>query len=103
MVRRIALGLVLLLLCAFVALVALGWMFFAVLGNSTRAWRLAVSFDQLANTAFGGSEDETISSRAGKAARQGKRWGCLLCGLLNRFEPDHCEKNIEADEGKMSA
>lgn len=103
MVTRIALGLVLLLLCAFVTLVALCWMFFAVLGNSTRAWRLAVSFDQLANTAFGGSEDETISSRAGKAARQGKRWGCVLCGLLNRFESDHCEKNIEADEGKMSA
>lgn len=103
MVKRIAFGLVLLLLCAFVALVALGWMFVAVLGNSARAWRLAVSFDQLANTAFGGSEDETISSRAGKAARQGKRWGCVLCGLLNRFEHDHCEKNIEADEGKMSA
>ena len=103
MVKRIGLGLVLLVLCAFAALVALGWMFFAVLGSSTRAWRLAVSFDQLANTAFGGSEDETISSRAGKAARKGKRWGCVLCRLLDWFEPNHCEGNIEADEGKMSA
>ena len=96
-------GLVLLVLCAFAALVALGWMFFAVLGSSTRAWRLAVSFDQLANTAFGGSEDETISSRAGKAARKGKRWGCVLCRLLDWFEPNHCEGSIEMDEGKMSA
>lgn len=103
MVKRIALGLVLLVLCAFSALVALGWMFFAVLGSSTRAWRLAVSFDQLANTAFGGSEDETISSRAGKAARKGKRWGCVLCRLLDWFESNHCESSIEMDEGKMSA
>ncbi|MGO3029550.1 hypothetical protein [Pseudomonas helleri] len=103
MVKRIGLGLVLLVLCAFAALVALGWMFFAVLGSSTRAWRLAVSFDQLANTAFGGSEDETISSRAGKAARKGKRWGCVLCRLLDWFEPNHCEGSIEMDEGKMSA
>ena len=101
--KRIGLGLVLLVLCAFAALVALGWMFFAVLGSSTRAWRLAVSFDQLANTAFGGSEDETISSRAGKAARKGKRWGCVLCRLLDWFEPNHCEGSIEMDEGKMSA
>lgn len=101
--KRIALGLVLLVLCAFAALVALGWMFFAVLSSSTRAWRLAVSFDQLANTAFGGSEDETISSRAGKAARKGKRWGCVLCSLLDWFEPNHCESSIEMDEGNMSA
>ena len=28
--------------------------------------------------AAGGHEDETISSRAGKAARKGKRWACVL-------------------------
>lgn len=103
MVKRMALGFALFLLCAFAALVGLCWMLLAVLGNSDRAWRLAVSFDQLANTAFGGSEDETISSRAGKAARKGKRWGCVLCRLLDWFEPNHCESNIETDEGKMSA
>jgi hypothetical protein len=72
----------------------------AVVGNSARAWRLAVSYDQLANTAFGGSEDETISSRAGKAARKGKRWGCVLCKLLDWFQPNHCELSIEPDRGK---
>jgi len=56
--------------------------------------------DQLANAAFGGHEDETLSSRAGKAAREGKRWACVFCRLLDRLDPNHCEKAIEPDEGK---
>ena len=82
------------------ALLGLAWMFGAALGGSDRAHRLAVSFDQLANTAFGGHEDETISSRAAKASRKGRRWGCVLCKLLDWFDPDHCERNIEPDRGK---
>lgn len=104
MVRRylknLTLGLVLLVMCVVVAVVALGWMLGAILGNSSRAWRLAVSYDQLANTMLGGSEDETISSRAGKAARKGRRWGCVLCRLLDWFQPNHCEMSIEPDRGK---
>lgn len=64
------------------------------------AWRIAVAFDQVANAAFKGSEDETISSRAGKARRQGRRWACVLCRVLDRLDPGHCDKSIEADEGK---
>ena len=48
------------------------WMLIAALAGSRRAWTLAVAHDQLANAAFGGHEDETLSSRAGKAAREGK-------------------------------
>jgi hypothetical protein len=99
-IKGVLLGIALVLLCALVAVIGLGWMFVSVVFNSSRAWRLAVSFDQLANTAFGGHEDETISSRAGKAARKGKPWACVLCRLLDWFEPDHCEKNIEPDRGK---
>ena len=62
--------------------------------------RIAVGFDQLVNVAANGHEDETISSRAGKAAREGKRWGCVLCRLLNVFDNDHCQKTIEEDEGE---
>ena len=100
MVKRIVQGLALLLVCALAAVRGLVWMFCAVLANSARGWRLAVSFDQLANTAFGGDEDETISSRAGKARLKGRRWGCMLCKWLDWFDPDHCENNIELDEGK---
>lgn len=99
MVKRV-LWLLLALLCAPVAVVAWVWLVAAILGGSDRARRLAVSFDQLANTAFGGDEDETISSRAGKAARQGRRWGCILCRCLDWFQPNHCQLSIEPDRGK---
>jgi len=87
-------------LCQIAAVIASVWMFIAALAGSRRAWTLAVAHDQLANAAFGGHEDETLSSRAGKAARQGKRWACVLCRLLDRLDPNHCEKSIEPDEGK---
>jgi len=87
-------------LCLAASVIASLWMLAAIVTGSRRAWRLAVAHDQLANAAFGGHEDETISSRAGKAARQRKRWACVLCRLLDRLDPNHCEKSIEADRGK---
>lgn len=63
-------------------------------------WRIAVALDQLANVVlFLGDPDETLSSRAEKARRRGKRWGCVLCALLDRLDPDHCRKSLEPDEG----
>ena len=81
---------------------AIAWMRFAwsLVFSPTRAWRIAVGYDQLVNVAANGDEDETISSRAGKAAREGKRWACVFCRLLDRLDPNHCEKAIEPDEGK---
>lgn len=61
-----------------------------------------ISVDQLFNALAAGDPDETISSRAGKAARQGKRWGCLLCRFLSLFEKDHCNLSIEPDEGSRA-
>lgn len=63
------------------------------------AWNLLIALDQFANTVMGGDPDETISSRAGKAARKGRRWACVLCKILDCIDRRHCEKNIEADEG----
>ena len=90
-------------LCQIAAVIASVWMLVAALMGSRRAWTLALAHDQLANAALGGDEDETLSSRAGKAARQGKRWACVLCRLLDRLDPNHCEKSIEPDEGKPAA
>lgn len=59
---------------------------------------LLISLDQLGNTILGGLPDETISSRAAKAKLQGKRWGCVLCKLLDKLDKNHCEKSIEMDE-----
>ena len=83
-------------------LIALGA---AVIG-SNRAWPVAVANDQALNAALvgvAGSEDETVSSRAGKAASKGKRWGCILCRLLDKIDPGHCARNIERDEGDPTA
>lgn len=62
-------------------------------------WNILIAVDQFGNALFAGDPDETISSRAGKAMREGKRWGCILCRALNWFERDHCAKSIEPDEG----
>ena len=74
----------------------------AALVGSDRAWPVAVANDQALNAALvgrSGSEDETVSSRAGKAAQSGRRWGCILCLVLDWFDPGHCARNIEPDEG----
>ena len=44
-----------------------------------------IGFDQWANTWFGGDPQETISSRAGKAQRKGRRWAKVLCWGLRRL------------------
>lgn len=75
----------------------------AVLAGSDRAWPVIVANDQAMNAGIAGkpgSEDETVSSHAGKAARKGRVWGCILCRLLDLFDPRHCEKSIEEDEGE---
>lgn len=62
--------------------------------------RVAVAIDQLLNAVFAGDEDETISSRAEKARHKGRRWGCVLCKVLDWLDKDHCKNSIELDEGE---
>jgi len=81
-------------LCLLAAIVSSLWMLCAALVGSTRAWNLAVAFDRLSNTATGGNDRETISSRAYRASLAGQQWGCVLCKLLNAVQKDHC-KNSE--------
>lgn len=64
----------------------------AIAFNPARAVRIAVGFDQLANVAANGSSTETISARAFRAAGEGRRWGCVLCRLLDKIDKDHCRK-----------
>ena len=61
-------------------------------------WNILISIDQFFNTLFGGNPDETVSSRAGKARRNGKLWGKALCSILDKIDEDHCNKSIEEDE-----
>lgn len=63
-------------------------------------WNLLIALDQLLNTLLGGDPDEAVSSRLGKAARRGSRYGGWLHDLLERFWPGHCRESIEDDEGQ---
>lgn len=90
--QRLILAL-LLLPCLLASVLAGLRMVWAILTAPDRAWRLAVAHDQLLNAAANGNEDETISSRAARARSEGRRWGCVLCRLLDRLDPDHCNKS----------
>lgn len=58
-----------------------------------------ILLDEAGNTLFGGSPNETISERAAKARNAGRRWGCVLCGLLNRINPGHCDNALTSTVG----
>lgn len=51
--------------------------------------RFLVGFDQFMNVVTDGDPDETISSRAARAAEKGKGWGIELSKFLNHFQKDH--------------
>ena len=53
-------------------------------------WRCLVAFDIFCNVVlFFGLEDETISSHAARAAKQGRWWGLVLTQFLCWIQPDH--------------
>jgi hypothetical protein len=63
-------------------------------------WNLLVAIDQLVNTILLGDPDETVSSRMGKAKRNGNKFAIMVCKFLSKFDNKHCIKSIEEDEGK---
>ena len=92
MSNRLAL-LALLPLIALAPLLALARYLWAVLTAPDKAWGIARAFDRVFNVAANGSERETLSSRAERARREGRAWGCVLCRWLDRLEPGHCERS----------
>lgn len=54
-----------------------------------------LAIDQLANTLLGGWADESLSSRAYRAHRDGTRWGWLrrVIDALFFWEADHCHQS----------
>jgi hypothetical protein len=81
------------LLCLAASAYSAARMLYAVLRNPARAWVMAIAHDQLANAAANGDPDETISSRASRARREGRTWGCVLCRVLDWIEKDHCSRS----------
>ena len=73
-----------------VAPLALTRMLWAIATNPEKAWAIALAFDGLGNVATNGSLGQTISARA--ASARPKTWACVLCKLLNRIDPGHCDR-----------
>lgn len=82
------------LVCLVAAVIFAVWTPIAILFGSKHAIPAMLGADRMANAVFGGSDKETISSRAGRGAQAGDRKWCLLCRVLDWFEKDHCNKSI---------
>jgi hypothetical protein len=80
------------LVCVVCAVLAVPWMLVSVIVNSPRAWTFAKGFDRVGNVMSGGGDDEYLSSRAQRVRKEGRRWACVLCRLLDNFDPGHCDK-----------
>lgn len=67
----------------------------AIFGSSARAYRASIGIDQTGNALLGGSEDETISSRTGRHALEGKSWALALEKVIDAvFGEGHCRRSI---------
>ena len=92
---RVLTLIIIFLLCQVVALLSCIRMLWSIAVNRERAWTLAKAYDRLGNAVFNDGEVQTISSRAQKAKLAGKTWGCILCRLLDRIQPNHCKNSVE--------
>lgn len=79
------------IICILCAVVSLLWMAVAIAVDSPRALTIALGFDRTGNATSGGQDGEYLSSRANRARKEGRRWGCWLCKLLDKLRPGHCE------------
>jgi hypothetical protein len=62
-----------------------------------------VALDQGVNVALDGKPDETISSRAARAALAGSAWGRHVSAFLNLFQKDHGAKAQAGDVERAEA
>lgn len=88
-------GLALIILTLFSDVFSTLWAILSMLNRPDHAgrwWRIVKAKDQVFNASTGGSEDETLSSRSARARDRGERWGCILCKLLDRIDPNHCDR-----------
>jgi hypothetical protein len=57
-------------------------------------WALLVRIDKYLNFLTGGERGQTLSARAGLASFNGNRMACKMCKVLDRFDEDHCLKEV---------
>jgi hypothetical protein len=96
--KRVALTLLLPLL-ALGCLWSLWRYVWSIVFNPAKAWNIALMIDQTANVGANGKVDTTISARAARARNAGRRWGCVLCRLLDWVQTDHCDIALKDAQG----
>lgn len=67
-----------------------------------RGWvrQVLIAIDQVGNALAGGWADETLSSRAWRAEKSGRRWGGFVRTIIDRmffFEKNHCRQAFESE------
>lgn len=62
---------------------------------------VALGIDETVNALTGGDGEETISSRVGKMAQEGKLAGEILEPVINGImdNPQHCQESTEPEVG----
>lgn len=80
------------LVCLLCVVLAVLWMLVSILVGSPRAWTFAKGFDRVGNVMAGGLDTEYLSERAQRVRKEGRRWACILCRLLDKVDPGHCDK-----------
>lgn len=70
----------------------------------SRAKRILIAVDQLVNALFNGWPDETISSRAWRWEKNGKRsWPRKLIDCVFFWDKGHCRESYESERiGRQS-
>jgi len=68
----------------------------SVATNPDKAWNIALMIDQTANVSANGKVDTTISARAARARNAGRRWGCVLCRILDAVQAHHCDDSLKS-------
>ncbi len=67
----------------------------AIVTNAEKAWNISKAFDRAGNVLLNGDWREMISTRAGRSMKEGRTWACVLCRLLDKVDPNHCEESKE--------
>lgn len=63
--------------------------------NPDKAWNIAKMIDETGNVDANGQVNMTISKRAALARNKNRRWGCVLCWVLDHIQPNHCNKSLQ--------
>ena len=89
-VIRVAVSCVCLLALCYITL----RLIYTIFTSETKFWLLAKSIDDSFNVASNGDFRTYLSTRAAVARNKKKRWGCILCKLLDFVDKGHCDRAL---------